>query len=110
MPDRNTSADYWFAQNNLSVRSLPPVSSFAVWFVAFSFSLLPHLYIQQIEPAFRQCDIDLLVAPGDTDSNRLGTMGQMPVGIVLISQRKSVLRTVVPRHRRLRVRRRVLGQ
>jgi hypothetical protein len=69
MPDRSTSADYWFAQYDLSVRSLPPVSSFAVSLLTSFFSLLPHLYIQQIEPAFRQCHIDLLVAPGDTDSN-----------------------------------------
>jgi hypothetical protein len=96
MPNRNTSADYWFAQNDLFVRSLPPVSSFAVSFLTFSFSLLQHLHTQQIEPAFRQYNVDLLVAPSDTDNTRLGTIGQMPVEIVPISQCKSALRTVAP--------------
>jgi hypothetical protein len=110
MPDHDTSANDWFAQNDLPVRSLPPASSFTVSFLVFSFSFLQHRYIQQIEPAFGQCNIDLLVAPGDTDKNRLGTMGQLPAGIVLNSERKSPLRTAVHWHRRSLVRRRVLGQ
>jgi amidase len=47
------------------------------------------LYIQQIQPAFEKYSLDLMIAPGDTDNTRLGTIGQMPVGIVPFSQRKN---------------------
>jgi hypothetical protein len=56
----------------------------------FSFSLLQHLYIQQIDPAVRQYYFDLRVAPGDTDNTRLGTIGQMPVGIAPITSSAGV--------------------
>jgi amidase len=66
MPDRNTSADYWFAQYDIQ-----------------------RLYVEQILPVYEQHALDLLVMPGDTDSTRLGTIGQQPVGGVPNSQRKN---------------------